>query len=819
MFTMRDFVQDLRYAIRQMGRKPGLTIFAVLSLALGIGANSTIFSLVNAILFRDMAAERPQELVEVYSGQEGEFQYATWSYPDYADVRQWNTVFSDLSALNLTIATHDDGRRTELLFGEQVSANFFGLLGVKPVLGRDFLPEEDVTEGTHPVVLLGHRFWTRRLGGDPAIVGKTLKLNGHHLTVIGVMSDRFKGSFPGVSSDFWVTMHMGEALAENSQLERRGSRSLFARGRLKPGVSVEQAQAQLTALAGRLRSAYPEECEGLTFSLVPTREVVLNPEIDGPIFGVAGLLMAIVGLVLLIACSNIANLLLVRAAERRREIAVRLALGAGRGRLIRQLLTESVLLALLGGVAGLLIALWTARLIVAFKPPLPIPLNLDVPLDWRVLTFTMGIALLTGILCGLAPALQSTRPGVVAALKDEEGGLSRRHRKLGLRNLLVVAQVATSALLLVGAGLFLRSLGNAQSIDPGFSLRNGVAVQLALGLGGAYNEEQGRVFYDRLLQRVRALPGVRSASYVDHLPLALNIRTSDLQIEGRPVPQQGEELEVDTTGAMPGYFETMGIPLLRGRGFQTADGPKAARVAIINETAARRFWPGEDPLGKRLRLDEDDSWMTVIGVAKDGKYRTLGESARPFVYSNNLQEYSSFMTLVVATDGSEQAMLEQVRRELDAIDPNVPIFNLSTMSKHLSVILFPARLGAALLAAFGLLGLLLAGIGLYGVVAASVARRTREVGIRMSLGAKRSDVLKLMVREGMTLTGIGLALGLGLALIASQVLRGMLYGIGAHDPVTYGAVALVLGTIALLANLVPAGRATQVQPVVALKRD
>lgn len=815
---MRDFVQDLRYAIRQMARKPGLTVFAVLSLALGIGANSSIFSLVNAILFRELPAERPQELVDVYSGKEGEFQYATWSYLDYADVRQWNDVFSEFAVINLTVATHDDGRKTELLFGEQVSGNFFRMYGIRPALGRDFLPEEDVTLGAHPVALLGHRFWQQRLGGDPGIVGKSLKLNGLHVTVIGVVPEEFKGSFPGVVSDFWVPMHAGEALNAGASLDERDSRSLFAKARLKPGRSLEQAQAQLTTLVKRLRLTYPKECEGLTVTLVPTREVVLNPGIDGPIMGVAGLIMGIVFLVLLIACFNIANLLLVRAAERRREIAVRLALGASRGRLIRQLLTESVLLSLLGGLAGLLIAIWTARLIVAFKPPLPIPLNLDIPLDGRILAFTLTTALLTGILCGLAPALQSTRPGVVTALKDEEVSLMRRHRKLGLRNLLVVAQVAISALLLVGAGLFLRSLGQAQSIDPGFRLRNGVAVQFALELGGAYDEVKGRAFYEQLLERTRALPGVRSASLVEHLPLGLNVHVSSVEIEGRPKPRKGEELQVDRSGAAPGYFATMGIPLLAGRDFAAGDGPGAPKTAIINQTAARQLWPGEDPLGKRLRLGEGE-WMTVVGVAKDGKYRTLGESPRMFIYPNSQQQYSSFMTLVVATDGSEQVMLEQVRRQIDALDPNVPIFSISPLSKHLSIMLFPARVGAALLAAFGFLGLLLAGIGLYGVVAASVARRTREVGIRMSLGARRSDVLGLVIREGMTLTGIGLAIGLGLALLASQLLRGLLYGIGTYDPVTYVAVAVVLGGIALCANLVPAGRATQVQPVVALKYE
>ncbi len=816
---MHDFVQDLRFAFRQMARKPGLTLFAVLSLALGIGANSSIFSLVNAILFRELPAVRPEELVDVFSGREGEYQYATWSYPDYVDARQWNKVFTEFAAINITLATFDDGKKTELLFGEQVTGNLFRMYGIEPTIGRGFRPEEDVTLGTHPVVVLGHRCWTERFEADPKIVGKAIKLNGQFLTVIGVAPEIFKGSFPGLVSDFWVPMHVGAAMASLNSLTERGSRSLFAKARLAPGITIEEAQSQMTALTGRLRKAYPVEDEGLTTTLVPTREVVLNPGIDGPIFGVAGLLMGIVGLVLLIACSNIANLLLVRASQRRREIAVRLALGASRGRLIRQLLTESVLLALMGGAAGLVIAVWTARLIVAFKPPLPIPINLDVPLDGRILAFTLGVALLTGLICGLAPALQSTRPEVVTALKDEEVGLLRRHRKLGLRNLLVVAQVATSALLLVGAGLFLRSLGNAQSIDPGFGLRKGVTVQFALELGSAYDETRGRAFYDGLLERVRTLPGVKSASMIEHLPLGLNVNISSIEIEGRPKPRKGEELSVDRSRARPGYFSTMGIPLVAGRDFAETDRPGMPQVAVVNQTAARQYWPGQDPLGKRLRFGEDGEWMTVVGVVRDGKYRTLGESPRPFLYPNSLQQYSSFMTLVAATDGNEKALEERIRRELDAIDPNLPIFDRATMSEHLSVMLFPARLGAGLLAVFGLLGLLLAGIGLYGVVAASVARRTREMGIRMSLGARRGDVLALVVREGMTLTLVGLAVGLGLALLATQVLQGFLYGIGTRDPLTFAAVAAVLGSIALVANLVPAERATRVEPVVALKTE
>jgi predicted permease len=817
---MNDLLQDIRFAARQMARKPGITVFAVLSLALGIGVNSSIFSLVNAVLLRNLPAVRPAELVDVYVGQKGEFRYATSSYPDYADLRTWNDVVSDLAAFNVTVATWDTGRRTELLFGEQVTASYFNLLGLRPVLGRTFLPEEDAIAGTHPVVILGQRTWKQRFGSDPKIIGRSLKLNGIHFTVIGVAPEQLKGSFPGVVSEFWVPMQMADAMDRTPTLASRGSRSLFLKARLKPGIPMAKAQAQFASLASRLRTAYPQEDKNLEITLVKTRNVVLNPGIDGPILGVAGLLMGLVGLVLLIACSNVANLLLVRASERRKEIAIRLAIGAGRGRLIRQLLTESLLLALMGGALGLLFALWTARLIVAFKPPLAIPLSLDINLDAKVFGFTLGLALVTGLLCGLAPALQASRPDLVGTLRDDTAGPGRRYRRLGLRNLLVIAQVAISTVLLVGAGLFLRSLGQASSIDPGFTLRKGVAAQLVVGLGGTYTEAQGRAFYQRLLDRARALPGVRAAAYADHLPLALEIHVSRAEIEGKPTAREEDRPETDCSGAGPGYFEVMGIPVRQGRPFDAHDVAGAPPVAVVNETAAKRFWPGEPPLGKHLRFGgAKASWLTVVGVARDGKYRTLGEEPRPFVYTAIDQDSSFGRTLVVAGDGDEKAMLRQVRHEIDALDPNVPIFDIKTMSEHLSVMLFLARMGAVLLAAFGGLGLILASMGLYGVVAASVSRRTREIGIRMAIGAQRGDVLRLVVKEGMALTGLGLAIGLGLSLLASRVLRGLLYGIAPSDPLTFLAVALVLATIALGANLIPARRATEVDPLVALRYD
>jgi predicted permease len=816
---MSDLFQDIRFAVRQMMRKPGITAFAVLSLALGIGVNSSIFSIVNSVLLRDLPAVRPSELVDVYVGQSGEVRYATSSYLDFADLRSWSQTVHDLAAYNLTIGSWDNGRRTEMMFGELVSASYFQLLGLQPGLGRWFTPDEDKTAGTHPVLILGNRTWHQRFGGDPKVLGRTLKINGIHFTVVGVAPAKLKGSFPGLMPDFWAPMQMTDAMESSGSLGERRSRSLFLKARLQPGVSLAKAQAEFNTFASRLRAAYPIEDKGLEITLVPSTKVFLNPAIDGPVIGVAGLLMGIVGLVLLIACSNIANLLLVRASERRKEIAVRLALGSSRGRLIRQLLTESVLLSLLGGAAGLLFALWTARLIVAFKPPIAIPLTLDVSLDARVLGFTLILALVTGIVCGLAPALQASKPNLVSALRDETAGLGRGHRRLGLRNLLVITQVAVSTVLLIGAGLFLRSLGSASSIDPGFRLRKGVEAQIAGGLGNAYTDASAAVMYQRLMERVRALPGVRAAAYADSLPLGLQIRTSKLEIEGKPVREE-DRPDIDRNNVGTGYFETMGIPILQGRACDDRDTKEAPQVAIVNETAARRFWPGGSPLGRRVRFrDDKNPWLTVVGIARDGKYRTLGEDPRAYVYSCIEQGGSSFRTLVVASDGDERAMLGQIRHTLDEIDPNLPIFDLKTISEHMAIMLFPARMGAALLAAFGLLGLILASLGLYGVVAASVARRTREIGIRMAIGGRRADVLRLVVGEGMVLTGVGLAAGLGLALLASQILRNLLYGIAPSDPLTFAGVAFILSSVALIANLIPARRATEVDPLVALRYE
>ncbi len=818
---MVDLFQDLRFAGRQMMARPLLSALAIVSLALGIGVNSSIFSIVNAFLLRDLPAADPERLVAVYTSAPSDgFRYSTSSLPDYRDLREQNDVLVDLAANSVFIGTLDTQEGTELLLGEVVSGNFFAVLGLQPTVGRDFLPEEDETAGSHPVVMLGHGFWQQRWGGDPQVVGRSLKLNGKSLTIVGVTPPELSGTFPGFEANFWLPMQMYDTLSEYKALEVRDFRSFFLTGRLRDGISIDQAQAQLGSIATRLAADHPESNEGREVTVVRKREVTINPEFDASIFGVAGLLMAIVALVLLIASSNIANLLLARANDRRKEISIRLAVGASRGRLMRQLLTESLLLALVGGALGLLFALATTRFLVGFKPPLPVPLSLDLGLDLRVFLFTLALAVATGVLCGLAPAIQASKPDLVTTLKDGSATLGRGYGKLGARNLLVVSQVVVSTVLLIGAALFLRSLGNAQSVDPGFSLRNGVVADFSLGLGTRYSEEEGRNFLRQLVERVGALPGVRSTAVAGHLPLGVKVISEPVQIDGQPAAKDSDRPKVDLVQVGPGYFATLGIlPLVEGREFKWHDDRDAPGVVIVNATAARRFWPEDSAIGQRLRIGDGGERLEVVGVTRDGKYRTLGEEPRAFVYRPYLQDYSSSMALVVDSAVDEQEALHAVRRELEAMDPNLPIFEIKTMSQHLGIMLFPARIGAWLLVAFGLLGLVLASVGLYGVVAYSVSKRTREVGIRMAIGANRWQILLLVVREGMVLVAVGMALGIGCALMGSRLLTTLLYGIGANDPLTFLGVPSLLAAVALLANLLPARRATRVDPMVALRYE
>ena len=815
--TIRDLSQELRQVLRSLARRPGWTLLAVLSLALGLGVNSAMFSLIHSVLLRDLPLRAPEEVVEIYTSDSGGFQYATSSYPDFLDLESETTAFSAVVALRLNMLAHDMGQSSSIRFVEEVSGDYFDFLGLPLTLGRGFLPEEGEGEG-QAVAVLSHNLWRQHFGGDQEVVGESLRLNGVDFEVVGVAPAELGSSLPGIEAELWTPLAFADNVAESPRNERRGARSLWIKGRLARGVTLEQAQAQLDSLTAGLEEAWPETNRERRMTAVPSSEVALNPGIDGAAMGGAGALMVLVGLVLLIACSNIANLLLARSAGRRREVAIRSALGSGRLRLLRRELLESLMLGLGGGVLGLVFAQALARAVVHLKPPIPIPLNLEPSLDPMVFVFTLGLALVAGLICGLAPALSTARADLVPALKDGgEASWGRSLRRFGLRNGLVVTQVALSAVLLTCAGLFLRSLTQAQDVDPGFDARNGAAIQIALGLGGRYDEAQGIELYDRLRREAASLPGVHSAALVGNLPLGLAVRTQRMLPEGIDEEDVLRWPEIDSMTADTGYFETLGIDLVRGRDFRPEDTADAPLVVVVNEEFARRFWPEQDALGKEVRLSTEGPASQVVGVVATGRYRTLGEAARPFIYTAFRQDYSSMMTLVAVGDLPEGELLAGLRSAIDRIDSHLPLFDVTTLGEHTDFMLFPSRLAASLLTVFGILGLLLAAVGLYGVVAFSVARRTREVGVRMALGARRDQVVGMILREGLVLVAVGLAVGLTVGWMASGIFEGLLFGITPGDPVTYVLVALVLLIIAGFANLLPARRAAAAAPTEALR--
>jgi len=809
---MSTLFQDLRYGLRMLAKNPGFTAVAVLSLAVGIGANTTIFSFVNALLFRQPAVEAPGRLLEVWQRNtkgSGVGEYMPLSYPGYVYDRDHNQVFSSLLAFDGEMRPVSWSRSAEggLVQSQLVSGNFFSALGVKLVLGRTFLPEEDRVPPPHLVIVLSRAFWQQHLGSDPAILGKTLTLNGADFTVVGVAPAGFTGIIVGNEPDLWAPLSATHEFTHDpNYLAGWNTFWLFGVGRLNPGVTPSQAQADLSVLSHRLQQDHPEsnkEIEAATFPV----NLVPGP-FRGYVAAFTGLLMAVVGLVLLIACANAANLLLAKAMARRREIATRLALGASRGRLIRQTLTESLLLSSMGGAAGLVFALWAVPPLLALKPS-SLPIRIDVPIDWRVLAFTFLLALATGIVFGLAPALRSSKLELVQALKDEASVAGFRRSRL--RSALVIAQVSVCLVLLIGAGLCVRSLLNARSIDPGFDTRHAVIAQLDPGSLG-YSESKGKAFYRELLERVGALPGVSSASLTGYLPLGTARQTRGVTI--------GQcEFITETMYVGPSFCRTMGIPLMRGRDFTADDAMALPRPAIVNEEMARRSWPGQDPIGNRMGLVHDKSHndLVVVGVVKTGKYRTLSEEPQPFMYLP--LDYRPRATLVVRTEGDPSALLASVRREVQALDPNVVPIDLETMKQYMALPLFPAHTTGLLLGAFGILALVLAVTGLYGVISYGVGQRTREIGVRMALGANQSDVLKLVLRQGMLLTVVGVSLGVIASLAVTRVLSSLLYGIRPTDGATYISVSLILTGVALAACYIPARRATKVDPMVALRYE
>lgn len=813
-------LRDVTYALRRLTRSPGFTAVAILSLALGIGANTAMFSVVNAVLLRGTPAAEPHRMVEVYTSEADGFAYSTTSHPDYVDLRGGTEVFESVVATRSAIARVERDGRAEVAMGELVSWDYFQTLGLDMALGRPFLEEEDRTPGTHPVVVLGHRFWTDRYGADPDVLGRTLHLNGRPFTVVGVAPEAYRSNFSVLVSSFF-TPHMmtNEVMAGSDldQLGRRGSRSLFVKARLRPGVAVAQADAAVEALSRGLAEEYPDTNTERIMSVLPSSDVAVHPLVDRALVPVAGLLLGVVGLVLLIACANLASFLLARAEDRRKEIAIRLALGAGRTALVRQLLVETVLLASLGGAVGVLVAGWTLDLVMAFQPPIPVPLALDIGLDGTVLAFTAGVSLLAGLAFGLAPALQATDPDVAPTLKNEGIGAGRSGRPR-LRNALVVSQVAFSFVLLIGAGLFVRSLQKAQAIDPGFYTGPAALVWPMPELSGyETREEQGQLM--RLLEEgFQAHPLIDQVARTDRVPLGAAIQTERYLLPGVPSNKPDGDHDIDNTVVAPGYFETMEVDIVRGRAFADTD-RLGEPVAIVSEAFVQRYYPGRDVLGMTLGRPGRDGGYRIVGVARDTKVRTLGEEPRPYVYVASREGFVVDMQFVVRGRASAPELLAAAREVIDAVDPDLVLLEAKTMNEHLAIMLFAPRMAALLLSVFGGLALALSAIGIYGVVSYAVSRRTRELGIRMSLGATARDVVVMAVGGGMRLVAVGGAIGVVLAGGVTWALARFLYGISSTDVLTFVVIPVLLTGVALLAAFVPARRASAVDPVRALRSE
>jgi predicted permease len=813
-------MQDLKYAIRMLLKSPGFSAVAILSLALGIGANTAIFSLVNALLLRPLPVRDPQSLVIVSTTDQRNKGNLPLSHLNFKDLRAQNAAFSDMASLTFNQVNFSHGGESEQVPVQVVTANYFSLLGAEPAMGRAFRPEEEAQAA--PVVVVSHGFWERSLGSDPNAVGKTVTLNRTPFTIVGVAPKNFTGVFLGGGPAAWLPMSKNLVPLPEWYETRRG---LFLNGiaRLKPGVTVEQARSNLRTIFANLEQAFPVDNKGRSATAVPLLDARLNPNGLGAnvLVQQSTVLMIVVGIVLLIACANIANLLLSRATKRRREIAIRLALGARRSRLVRQLLTESLLLSVLGGLAGMGLASWTLDSIVAARLPLPFPIDRSaLSLDPRVLGFTAGLAILTGILFGLAPALQASKPDVVPVLKNEliapATGQRGMRAFLSMRQVLVVAQVALSLMALIAAGLFLRELQHAQQIDTGFETRGVLVMTFDLQREG-YTPQRGEVFFDQIVEKADALPGVQGAAIAQVPPLAGGLARSVFP-EGADTTTTGRVLvQVNTVGT--GYFRTIGIPILRGRDFTRADTAAAPKVVVVNQTMATQFWKGEEPLGKRFKFFGDEDYTTVIGVAKDSKYNAVAEDPQNFIYQPLSQNYTPRATLHVRSAGDAAALATAVRGAAHDLDPSLSVFNVRTLEEQVSNSLQPLKMNVLILVVFGALALGLASIGLYGVASYSVAQRTREIGVRMALGAQPSSVLGLVLGHGMILVGAGLVIGLAAAYAAAGLMSSLVIGVSTHDPITFAATAAALGTIALIASYVPARRATRIDPLIALRTD
>jgi putative ABC transport system permease protein len=809
---MTTLLQDLRYGIRMLLKNPGFTTVAVLALTLGIGADSAIFSVVNAVLLRPLPYPDSERLV-VLRERSPQLEGMSVAYPNFIDWREQNGAFENIGVFRRQSFNLTGNGEPERLVGSQVSADVFATLRVNAARGRVFTNDED-KPGATPVVVLSHGLWQRRFGGDPNILDQTLTLDGRSFTVIGIMTSDFM--FPFRATELWTPV--GQASKDPGWENRGNHPGLTGIARLKTGVTLAQARDDMDRVAVNLERQYPDENAGNRVTIISALENAVRGSSAGERIRPALLvLLGAVGFVLLIACANVANLLLARATTRQKEFAIRTALGASRSRIVRQLLTESILLSVAGGGLGLLLARWGVKLIIAVSPN-SIPRSREINLDGRVLAFTIGVSVLTGIIFGLVPALQSSKPDLNETLKDAgRGSTGSRHL---FRSGLVVSEVALTLVLLIGAGLMIRSFYHLQQVDPGFNDDHLLTFNISLPPKKYPEEAQKINFYEQLAEKIRALPGVQTVGVSSGLPLGNNGWQTSFRVEGQPEPEPGHTPLTEACVATPDYFQAMGITLLTGRNFTEQDVKDAPHVTLIDEEFARRYWPGEVAVGKNIKNGRNDPPITVIGIVRRVKMDGLNED------SNRVQSYYPFrqlpnggMTVVVKTASDPMGIVSAARQQVLEIDPNQPVYNVNTMEQLRADSIAPDRLTLMLLGSFAAVALILAGVGIYGVMAYSVTQRTHEIGIRMALGARQGDVLGMVIRQGMKLAVVGVAIGLGGAWVATRLMSSLLFGVSATDPVTFAVISVILTGVALGACFVPARRATKVDPMIALRYE
>lgn len=815
-----DVMRNLRQSLRGLANAPAFTVVALLALTLGIGGNATIFSLANEFLLKPLPIAQPERTVRIYRAP-----LSNSAYLDYVDYRDRTTTLDDLVAFQLTTLSLKTGGPAQHIWGEIVTSDYFSVLGVQPALGRLFGPGDARVPGTDPIVVLNYGAWQRRFGGDPSTIGRTINLNGLSFTIIGVAPRDFASMLPPFLPEVYVPMMMDPLLRPGTQRLTTRSTANFLDtvhmiGRMKPGVSVAQARADLQTIAKQLEQAYPATNRDRAVTVVPARP--LHDQIQGTLATFLFSLQAASGLVLLIACVNIGNLMLARVVARRRDLAIRQAIGASRGQLLAELLTESVALAVAGGVLGTLFAVWATRAIATMDIPVGFPVTLALGLDRRVLGFTALLCGVTVLVFGLVPAWHAMRVDLLPLLKEDGVSPGQQRSRTRLRSLFSVTQVALSLVLLVGAGLFLKSLNNARSIDPGFSSDGVLTMTVDVSVRG-YKEPEGRAFYRRLMERMDSLPGVEATNVTALLPLTFTTLYIRALREGQEPPPEGrralEPIGINMVG--PGHFATLRLPLVAGRDFTLRDDPDAPAVAIVNERFARRFWPGENAVGKRFREFVGDGppapLIEVVGVARDGKYGSLGEPLRPFVYRPLLQRYFSSVYVMIKTASDPANMLGLVQRELGRLDPDLPVYDAKRLTDSTRISIMPAQVAGVLVGVLGALALGLAAIGIYGVIAYATKQRTHEIGVRMAMGAQPRAVRALVVRQGMVWAIVGIAAGFLIAIVVTRFTTTLLYDVSPTDPLTFGAIVLILLGVALVATYVPARRASRLDPLRALR--